>query len=63
VGDRRRREPGAGDLDRELSRFAWKVDAGAEFAVTQPVFDARQLEAFLKRVEQFKTPIVAGFWP
>src|SRR5467141_318385 len=55
--------PGAVDLDRELSRFAWKVDAGAEFAVTQPVFDARQLEAFLKRVEQFKTPIVAGIWP
>ena len=55
--------PGATDLDRELSRFAWKVDAGAEFAVTQPVFDARQLEAFLKRVEQFKTPIVAGIWP
>src|SRR6267143_1829033 len=55
--------PGANDLDRELSRFAWKVDAGAEFAVTQPVFDARQLEAFLKRVEQFKTPIVAGIWP
>jgi homocysteine S-methyltransferase len=37
--------PGANDLDRELSRFAWKVDAGAEFAVTQPVFDVRQLEA------------------
>ncbi len=55
--------PGALDLDRELSRFAWKVDAGAEFAVTQPVFDARQLEAFLKRVEQFKIPIVAGIWP
>src|SRR5437879_1438231 len=55
--------PGATDKDRELSRFAWKVDAGAEFAVTQPVFDARQLEAFLKQVEQFQTPIVAGIWP
>ncbi|HYR32465.1 MAG TPA: bifunctional homocysteine S-methyltransferase/methylenetetrahydrofolate reductase [Gemmatimonadales bacterium] len=55
--------PGANDLDRELSRFAWKVDAGAEFAVTQPVFDAQQLETFLKRVERFKTPIVAGIWP
>jgi homocysteine S-methyltransferase len=55
--------PGAIDLDRELSRFAWKVDAGAEFAVTQPVFDAQQLETFLKRVERFKTPIVAGIWP
>src|SRR5437660_994337 len=55
--------PGAIDLDRELSRFAWKVDAGAEFAVTQPVFDPRQLEAFLKRVEQFRIPVVAGIWP
>src|SRR5256714_730718 len=55
--------PGAVDLDRELSRFAWKVDAGAEFAVTQPVFDPVQLAAFLKRVEQFKIPIVAGIWP
>jgi homocysteine S-methyltransferase len=55
--------PGALDLDRELSRFAWKVDAGADFAVTQPVFDPDQLEAFLKRVEQFKLPIVAGIWP
>src|SRR5438552_3018287 len=55
--------PGATDKDRELSRFAWKVHAGAEFAVTQPVFDARQLEAFLKQVEQFQTPIVAGIWP
>jgi len=55
--------PGAVDQDRELSRFAWKVDAGAEFAVTQPVFDVHQLKAFLKRVEQFKIPIVAGIWP
>jgi homocysteine S-methyltransferase len=55
--------PGAVDLDRELSRFHWKVDAGAEFAVTQPVFDVRQLESFLKRVEQFRIPIVAGIWP
>jgi homocysteine S-methyltransferase len=55
--------PGAMDLDRELSRFAWKVDAGAEFAVTQPVFDPLQLEKFLKRVEQFRIPVVAGVWP
>ena len=55
--------PGAIDLERELSRFAWKVDAGADFAVTQPVFDPRQLEAFRKRVEQYRIPIVAGIWP
>ncbi|HEX4628970.1 MAG TPA: bifunctional homocysteine S-methyltransferase/methylenetetrahydrofolate reductase [Gemmatimonadales bacterium] len=55
--------PGAVDVDRELSRFHWKVDAGAEFAVTQPVFDVRQLESFLKRVEAYRIPIVAGIWP
>jgi homocysteine S-methyltransferase len=55
--------PAAVDLDRELSRFHWKVDAGAEFAVTQPVFDPVQLETFLKRVEYYRIPIVAGIWP
>ncbi len=55
--------PSAIDLERELSRFAWKVDAGAEFAVTQPVFDPRQLETFLRRVESYRIPIVAGIWP
>jgi methionine synthase I (cobalamin-dependent)/5,10-methylenetetrahydrofolate reductase len=55
--------PAAVDLDRELSRFHWKVDAGAEFAVTQPVFDPAQLDLFLKRVESYRIPIVAGIWP
>ena len=55
--------PSSVDLDRELSRFAWKVDAGADFAVTQPVFDPRQLEVFLRRVEQHRIPVVAGIWP
>ena len=55
--------PGAVELDRELSRFHWKVDAGAEFAVTQPVFDVRQMESFLRRVEAYRIPIVAGIWP
>jgi homocysteine S-methyltransferase len=55
--------PGAIDLDREVARFEWKVDAGAEFAVTQPVFDLRLLEAFLKRIEPCRVPILAGIWP
>lgn len=55
--------PGASDLERELRRFYWKVDAGAEFAVTQPVFDAGQLETFLERAGAFRIPIVAGIWP
>jgi homocysteine S-methyltransferase len=55
--------PAAVDIDRELSRFHWKVDAGAEFAVTQPVFDPRQLEVFLERVASYRIPVVAGIWP
>jgi methionine synthase / methylenetetrahydrofolate reductase(NADPH) len=55
--------PGVPDLDNEVRRFAYKVEAGAEFAITQPVFDLRLLEAFLKRVEQFHLPVIAGIWP
>ncbi len=55
--------PGVPDLDNEVRRFAYKVEAGAEFAITQPVFDLRLLEAFLKRVEQFRLPVIAGIWP
>jgi len=55
--------PAAIDPERELRRFAWKVDAGAEFAITQPVFDPDQLEDFLRKVEGFRIPIVAGIWP
>ena len=55
--------PAAPDLERELRRFAWKVDAGAEFATTQPVFDLDQLDRFLERVKSFRIPIVAGIWP
>jgi homocysteine S-methyltransferase len=55
--------PAAPDAEREMSRFGWKVDAGAEYAVTQPVFDLEQLDRFLARVESFRTPIIAGIWP
>jgi homocysteine S-methyltransferase len=55
--------PGHLDLDHELERLDWKVKAGAEYAITQPVFDVRQLEHFLGRIEHMKLPIVAGIWP
>jgi methionine synthase / methylenetetrahydrofolate reductase(NADPH) len=55
--------PGALNPDEELRRFAWKVEAGAEYVVTQPVFDLDLLESFLKRTEQYKLPIIAGIWP
>lgn len=55
--------PGVPDLDNEVRRFASKVEAGAEYAVTQPVFDLQLLETFLKRIEQFHIPIIVGIWP
>ena len=55
--------PGVPDIENEIRRFAFKVEAGAEFAVTQPVFDLRLLEQFLRRIEAFRIPVVAGIWP
>jgi methionine synthase I (cobalamin-dependent)/5,10-methylenetetrahydrofolate reductase len=55
--------PGITDLDEEIRRFAYKVEAGAEYAVTQPVFDLGLLEAFLRRIEHCRIPVVAGIWP
>ncbi len=55
--------PGAFNMDEELRRFAWKVEGGAEYVVTQPVFDLNLVEEFLKRTEQYKLPIIAGIWP
>jgi methionine synthase / methylenetetrahydrofolate reductase(NADPH) len=55
--------PCAVDLDYELRRFEWKVEAGAEFAITQPTFDVDQLKNFLKRIEHCRIPVIAGIWP
>ena len=55
--------PGAVNMDEELKRFEWKIEAGAEYAITQPVFDIAQLREFLKRIEHCRIPIVAGIWP
>jgi len=55
--------PAAPDFERELRRLHWKVEAGAEFAITQPVFDLEQLDRFLKQVESFRLPIIGGIWP
>jgi homocysteine S-methyltransferase len=55
--------PAAPDLDQELRRFEYKVEAGAEFVVTRPVFDVRSFEPFLRRIESAKLPVVAGVVP
>jgi methionine synthase I (cobalamin-dependent)/5,10-methylenetetrahydrofolate reductase len=55
--------PGVPDIEHELRRFAYKVEAGAEYSITQPVFDLRLLEEFLNRIESFRIPVIAGIWP
>jgi homocysteine S-methyltransferase len=55
--------PGHMDLDYELRRLEWKVKAGAEYAITQPVFDAAVLERFLAQISDMHLPVVAGIWP
>ncbi|HZQ21506.1 MAG TPA: bifunctional homocysteine S-methyltransferase/methylenetetrahydrofolate reductase [Terriglobales bacterium] len=55
--------PGINNLDEEIRRFEYKVEAGAEYAVTQPVFDLSLLETFLRRIEHCRIPVVAGIWP
>jgi len=56
-------DPTALDRQRELDRFRMKVDAGAEFAITQPVFDPEALMFFLDEIGELPIPIIAGIWP
>jgi methionine synthase I (cobalamin-dependent)/5,10-methylenetetrahydrofolate reductase len=57
--------PGAEDFEHEMRRFYWKVEAGAEYAITQPVFDLVQLERFVTHIDRegLRIPVIAGIWP
>lgn len=55
--------PGAIDLDTEIRRFAEKVKNGAQYCLTQPVFNIRLFENFLKRIKDFKIPVLVGILP
>lgn len=55
--------PGAINLDEEIRRLDWKVDAGAEYIMTQPVFDLEIFDKFLNRIKHIKIPLIAGLWP
>ncbi len=57
--------PCAVEMEREIDRYFRKIDAGAEFAITQPVFDVEALFRFMDRVEGHprRIPIIAGVWP
>ncbi len=55
--------PGAINPEEEIRRFEYKVEAGAQYAITQPVFDTDQLRDFIKSIEHVRIPIIAGIWP
>ena len=55
--------PSAISVEQEVRRFQYKVEAGAEFAITQPVFDTAALSEFLSRIEAFSIPLLAGVMP
>jgi methionine synthase / methylenetetrahydrofolate reductase (NADH) len=55
--------PGTLNLEQEVRRFRYKVEAGAEFAITQPVFDIDELRLFLERVADVRIPVLAGILP
>jgi homocysteine S-methyltransferase len=58
-----RLDPTAYDREREVRRFYWKVDAGAEYAITTPVFDPRALASLIADIGEFKVPVLATLWP
>jgi methionine synthase / methylenetetrahydrofolate reductase(NADPH) len=55
--------PGAEDLDREIRRFEYKLEAGADFVVTRPVFDPRSFDRVAKHIEDAKLPVLLGLRP
>ena len=55
--------PVASELNREIERFKQKAAAGAEYAITQPVFDIDMFIHFKEAVKDCNIPFVAGIWP
>jgi homocysteine S-methyltransferase len=55
--------PGADDLENELRRFEWKVEAGAHFIITRPIFDVAAFERMHRRIEDARLPLVLSLRP
>jgi homocysteine S-methyltransferase len=56
--------PVADNLDEEIQRFMAKVEAGAHFAMTQPLFDPEHWHAFVKKIGgKCPIPVMVGVWP
>ena len=56
-------DPNAIDMEREYRRLAEKIESGAEFIITQPVFEPDVLLKFLQKIRHFGCPVIAGVWP
>lgn len=56
-------DPNALDMTREIRRTIEKIEAGAEFIITQPVFDTQPLFSFLEKIGSYNIPVIAGIWP
>ncbi|MFA6723551.1 MAG: methylenetetrahydrofolate reductase, partial [Lentisphaeria bacterium] len=56
-------DPNAIDFNREITRLQAKIEAGAEFIITQPVFDVEALHKFIRVIAGWKIPVIAGIWP
>jgi homocysteine S-methyltransferase len=56
-------DPNSVNLENEIKRFQLKKEAGAEYVITQPVFDFRSLETFLDQADLGKLYLIAGIWP
>jgi homocysteine S-methyltransferase len=55
--------PGAANLDEELRRFDYKVEAGAEFVLTRPIFELAHFDRVLERIRASRLPVIAGVVP
>lgn len=55
--------PFAEPLDRELARLRWKMRAGADYAITQPVFSLDRFHRFMEQAAALSVPVIAGIWP
>jgi methionine synthase / methylenetetrahydrofolate reductase(NADPH) len=55
--------PNSRNIDAQIARLARKVVAGAQYAMTQPVFDVRVLDQMASRTQDFGIPIFTGVWP
>lgn len=56
-------DPNALDMTREFNRMREKVEAGAKYFITQPVFATEPLEKVIEFANELNTPVVAGIWP